>query len=169
MEFFNQNTRASPSVVLRVVIVFAVIGFTITKAASANDDYMYCFVDDQEKKVWYFSQIFIGDYLYQSISAQLDFYYALNASGFNVSFPVFCFFQRTYRQAELELERYALEKQRYPYDDWSVVYTNWIPKFARPLSPSKSDDSYGRESGGDGCYFGECPDGVSPSPNTPSQ
>ncbi len=170
MEFLNQNTRASPSVVMRVAIVFAVIGCTIAKAASASDDdYLFCYASDHKEKVWYFSEIFIGDYFYQSTRAELDFYSALIDSGFKLSYPVRCTYQLTYRQAELKLERYALERQRYPFHDWSIVHTNWIPKFARPLSPSKSDDSYGRESGGDGCYFGECPDGVSPSPNTPSQ
>ena len=168
MKFLNENTRAGPSgaLAVRVAIVFAVIGCTLAKVASAaDDDYLYCFASVQEDKVTYFSEIFLGDYLYDFTRAQLDFRIDLKNAGIMLSYlsSVHCTFEDTFKKARLELEYVALQRQRFPYEDWSVVHTNWIPGFARPLPPNNSDDSYGRESGGDGCSFGECLDGLSTS------
>lgn len=165
MEYLKKNTTIGPSAASMacVAIVFAGIVGTATRPASAADDYMYCFAGAGAEKITYFSAVFLGDYFYDSRRAQLEFHSYLEAIGKSPGFfNTLCFFENTRREAELELQYEALQKQRYPYADWSVVHTEWKPGFSGPLPSGDGDDSHGRESGGDGCYFGECPDDVSP-------
>lgn len=173
MECVEGNVRSKPLAKLsvRAAIVFVVIGITLAKAASAaEDDYMYCYASDLHEKVKYFSAIFLGDYSEESNRIRLNFKHYLETVGVNVGRKTTgCSFENTYRKAKLELEFDVLRRQRNPYGVWNVVVTNWKPRsYDQP--PSSHDNGYsGRESGSDGCYFSECPDGVSPSSDTHSQ
>lgn len=162
-----------------VGIAFAgTLGAVAMSASAAEDDHMFCEAGDRNSRVTYFSAIFLGDYSYGSARARLDFHNYLKDAGRNPDFSsTFCwpgtiYGEDTYERAEWELEQKVRERQWYPYSDWAVVRTEWKPGHSDQRPPSDSDDSRGRESGGDGCYFGECPDDVDPatqSPNTPSR
>lgn len=158
------STRSSATLAVRLAIVFAIIGCTLAQAVSAaDDDYIFCYAKDRDEKVTYFSTIFFGDYLYDSISAKNGFYRHLKSAGIDVySFSIRCKYENSYDLANLELEKEALEPQRYPalYSGWTSVRTNWKPGFSGPLPPRDRNDPNGRDNGGDGCYFGECPDNV---------
>ena len=151
-------------------------GNAIEKSASAtkdNGDYMFCEAGDRQEKITYFSTIFLWDYSF-STRAQLDFHGYLKDAGKNPDFsrtycwPGTVYGEDTYENAERELESKVRRKQLFPYADWAIVHTNWKPGYAAPLPKGESDDSHGRESGGDGCYFGECPGGTNPAPQSPN-
>ena len=172
MGCLNQNSRTQPSAALlaSAAIALAVVIGTVEKPVSAaEDDHMFCEAGDRKEKVTYFSAIFIGDYSFDSTRAKLDFHRYLKDAGNAPDFlSTFCwagsiYGEDTYEKAKRNLEKRVRTKQRYPYTDWGVVHTNWKPGYSAPQPPDESDDSRGRESGGDGCYFGECPDGTNPA------
>ena len=176
MGYLEKNPPAKRSAALAVcvaIVLAGIAGAAARPASAADDDYMYCYTADRDEKITYFSAIFRGDYFFDSTRAQLDFHSHLKGTGENPNFlGTHCFFENTYREAELELQYEALQKQRYPYADWTVVHTNWKPGISGPPPTGDSDDSHGRESGGDGCYFGECPDDMNPPaqpPDNPSR
>ena len=175
MECFNQYTRVKPSAVLLVAaaIALAVVMGTIAESVNAaQNDHMFCEAGDREEKVTFFSAIFLWDYS-RSTRAKLDFHGYLKDAGKDPDFlSTFCwpgstYGEDTYEKAKRKLEDRVREKQRYPYTDWAIVHTNWEPGYSAPQPPDGSDDSHGRESGGDGCYFGECPDGTMSAPQSP--
>ena len=142
-------------------------------AAKDDDDYMFCESADGKAKIAYFSAIFSkGDS--SSIRAQLDFHSYLKDAGKAPNYGrTYCWLgsiygKSTYEETKVKLENEVREMQRFPYTDWTIVHTNWQPGYAAPLPTGESDGSHGRESGGDGCYFGECPDGTNPAPQSPN-
>lgn len=173
MDYLKENTPTRPSAASAACVAIVLVGIVCAtaKPATAADDYMYCFASADVEKVTYFSAVFLGDYLYDSYRAGRNFRNYLKGAGRNQGhLRSLCFFENTRREAELELQYEALKKQRYLYADWTVVHTRWEPGFSGPLPPGGGGDTPGGENGGDGCYFGECPDGVPPpaqSPNTP--
>ena len=156
-----------------LVLAAGVMSAVTRPAGAAQDDHMFCESGDRKEKVTYFITIFLGDYAYQSARSKLDFHSYLEDAGKDPDFSsTFCwpgsiYGEDTYEKARRELEDRVRAKQRYPYTDWDIVHTNWKPGYSAPQLPSDVDK--GRESGGDGCYFGECPDGTSPAPQTPGQ
>ena len=176
MEYLGQISRTKPSAALlafAAIAIAGVMGAAATPASAAKDDHMFCEAADREEKTTYFSAIFLrGD---SSLTrAQLDFHSYLKDAGKDPNFgSTFCWLgsiyaESTYEKAKRKLENRVREKQWYPYTDWAIVHTNWQPGYSAPPPPSGRDDPHGRESGGDGCYFGECPDGTSPAPQSPN-
>ena len=171
----NSQSKPSTSLVVFVAITFGVIAITSIVGSSAragNDDYMFCESGARGEKKTYFSAIFLGDYS-RSSRAKLDFHSYLEDAGKNPDFlSTFCWVgsiygEDTYEKAKRKLEDRVRERQRYPYDDWIVLRTDWKPGYSVPPPASDEDGSRGRESGGDGCYFGECPDDANPAPESP--
>ena len=158
---------------MMLALVAGVVGAVTRPAGAAQDDHMFCESGDRKERVTYFSAIFVGDYAYGSTRAQLDFHSYLEGAGKNADIlSTHCwagsiYGEDTYEKAERKLEDRVRAKQWYPYDDWDIVHTNWRPGYSAPQQPSDVDE--GRESGGDGCYFGECPDGTSPTPQSAGQ
>ena len=152
------------------------LGNVVAKSADAaedDDDYMFCEADDREEKTVYFSAIFPWDYSF-SDRARLDFHGYLKDAGKSPNFlGIICwtgsiYGDATYEETERKLEDRVRERQWYPYTDWAIVHTNWKPGYSAPQQQDESGDSHGRESGGNGCYFGECPDGTDPAPQSPN-
>ena len=176
MEYPKQNSRTKPSAALLAAVAIALVdimGMVAKPASAANDDYMFCEAPAREQKITYFSAIFLWDYSL-STRAKLDFHSYLKDEGkdpdflYTVCWPGTTYGEDTYQNAERELEHRVRTRQMYPYSDWAIVHTNWQPGYSAPQPPGERDDSPERESGGDGCYFGECPDGVSPAPQSPN-
>ena len=170
MVCLNQYSRIKPSTATLacVAIFLACVMSTVARSASAaKDDHIFCFVDDIQEKTMYYSAMFRADYS-RATRVKLDFHSYLKDAGRNPNFPPICFFGRTYEDAKRKLERQVWQHQMYPYSEWTIVPTNWKPRYSAPQPPSGGDGSPGRESGGDGCYFGECPDGTNPSPQSPN-
>ena len=171
MEILEQKWT-KPSAALRTCVALVLAGVMGTVANSAKateDDYMFCSSSPIRGNITYYSAIFLGDYS-RVTRAKLDFHGYLEDAGKNPNFlHTLCFFENTYEEAERELERRVRRYDRYPFSEvgWTVVHTNWRPGYSAPQPSGESDDSHGRESGGDGCYFGECPDGVNPAPQSP--
>ena len=173
MEYFKQISRIWPSAALLASVAIAgVIGTAAMPASATEDDYMFCEAGDRKSKVTYFSAIFLGDYAYGSTRAKLDFHSYLKDEGKNPDFlstycwPGTIYGEDTYENAERELEQKVREKRLYPYTDWDIVHTNWKPGYFASQPPGESDVPRERRSGGDGCYFGECPDGTNPEPQS---
>lgn len=165
----NSQTKPSAAMLACVAIVLAGAMNTMTESASAAKDYYaFCFDNDRKRKLMYYSAVFVlGDY-YRLTKAKLDFHSYLKDGGKNPDWPAICWFEDTYEAIERKLERQVWQHQMYPYSEWTIVPTNWKPEYSAPQPPSGGDDSPGRESGGDGCYFGECPDGANPTPDSPN-
>lgn len=176
MGYLNQNsqTKASAALLASAVIALAVVmGIAAKPASAAKDDHMFCEASAREEKVTYFSAIFLWDYSF-SVRAKLDFHSYLEDAGKNPDFlstvcwPGTIYGEDTYESAERELEQRVRMRQLYPYTNWAIVHTNWQPGYSAPQPPGERDDPHGRESGGDGCYFGECPGGTNPTPQSPN-
>ena len=167
MDFLKNNepTKLWFGLALCNAIVFSIIGCSLAKTANAtDDDFMFCYAKVRDEKAMYISTIFIGDYLYDSYSTKREFYKFLKDTGSSVrSYSVSCSYESTYDEARIELQYKALQQQRYPYDGWNVVDTDWVPGYAESLPPPDRNIPISPENGGDGCYFGECPDDVSSS------
>ena len=170
MECLNQKsrTKSSTAMLACVALVFACVMSIVARSASAaKDEYIFCFVGDIQEEMMYYSAMFRADYS-RVTRVKLDFHSYLEDTGKNPNFPPICFFGRTYEDAKRKLERQVRQHQMYPYSEWTILPTNWKPGYSAPQQPSDDDVSPDRESGGDGCYFGECPDGMDASPQSPN-
>ena len=177
MEYPKQNSRTIPSAALvtSAAIAFAgIMGAVAKPASAAKDDYMFCeAAGERSERVTYFSAIFLWDYS-RSTRAKLDFHSYLRDAGRKPDFlRTYCwagslYGEATYEETKRKLEQRVRKRQRYPYTDWAIVHMDWQPGYSAPQPPGESDDPHGQEPGGDGCYFGECPDGVNPTPQSPN-
>ena len=136
------------------------------RTALAQEDYLYCsiFHESPERTVFY-GEVFHGDWRLAS-EYESEFRDFLQAGG-HAPDPDrgYCFWEDTPGAASRE-RRKEIEEDR--SDGYRIVQTGWIPGAARAAPGSMSSVRYGsRDSGGDGCYFGECPDGGAPLPTTP--
>ena len=169
----KHSRSRSRLLVERLKFIFVILGLLgisglLSSSANANeDDVIWCRAGDDKQKIWYMSAPFLGDYLDQSTRTKLDFLDFLKSQGKSPSIlRTICWLIKDKQDLEYKIRRI----KSYPYNNWSRVYTKWKPGYSIPLpqGDGDSDDSQGRESGGDGCYFGECPDGANPAPRSPN-
>lgn len=161
---YSRSRRLKKQLAAFVALIFASMLCIVGRPASADeDDIIWCYSGDDEQEIWYLGDPFVGDYLYESTRAKLDFHTFLKSQGNSPNFLyTFCWKIRDKRHLEYKIRRL----ESYPYEDWYLVSTKWKPGYSGPLPQDDSNDSRGRESGRDGCYFGECPDDTSSAPRS---